>query len=251
MHGKPGRGPAHGQVEPDAALTGQIGDVAYPHPVGGGEGEQAEQTVGGSAYGCAAQRLRARLFAKLPPSPSELTPCPASGYTVHIRAANTTRPNVSSPTSHSHPRKKPLALHFLNLPPGFNRCYLSLPLLTHCTPLCPRFASNLRKWAQLTGTKYGTAKALLQRIRAELNKSARAYVSVAELYCYTHFPEEEVSRVLKGTPTILNRSKIVARASLLPPPEHPPFRKFPPIWFSRMPHGLVNAPKTERNGHTY
>ena len=48
--------------------------------------------------------------------------------------------------------------------------------------------------AQLTGIKYGTAKVLLQRIRAEPNKPARAYVSVAEFCQCTYLPEEKVSR---------------------------------------------------------
>ena len=52
--------------------------------------------------------------------------------------------------------------------------------------------------AQLTGTKYSTAKVLLQRIRRELNKPARAYVSVAEFCQYTHLPEAEVSRALNA-----------------------------------------------------
>ena len=40
----------------------------------------------------------------------------------------------------------------------------------------------------------------IRRIRAELNKPTRAYVSVAEFCQYTHLPEEEVSRALNGTP---------------------------------------------------
>ena len=40
------------------------------------------------------------------------------------------------------------------------------------------------------------ARVLLQCIRAELNKPARAYVSVAEFCKYTHLPEAEVSRAL-------------------------------------------------------
>ena len=60
----------------------------------------------------------------------------------------------------------------------------------------PQVCIHPKEVAQLNGTKYGTAKVLLQRIRAELNKPARTYVSVAEFCQYTHLPEEEVSRAL-------------------------------------------------------
>ena len=56
--------------------------------------------------------------------------------------------------------------------------------------ICPKEA------AQLTGTKYSTAKVLLQRIRKHFAKPARAYVSVAEFCQFTHLPEAEVSRAL-------------------------------------------------------
>lgn len=52
--------------------------------------------------------------------------------------------------------------------------------------------------AQLTGTRYGTGKRLLQRIRAALGKPARAYVSVAEFCQYTGLPEAEVHAALNG-----------------------------------------------------
>ena len=68
----------------------------------------------------------------------------------------------------------------------------------------PQVCIHPKEVAQLTGTKYGTAKVLLQRIRAELNKPTRAYVSVAEFCQYTHLPEEEVSRALNGTPASVN-----------------------------------------------
>jgi len=58
--------------------------------------------------------------------------------------------------------------------------------------ICPKEA------AQLTGTTYDTAKVLLQRIRRELNKPARAYISVAEFCQFTHLPEAEVSRALNA-----------------------------------------------------
>ena len=48
--------------------------------------------------------------------------------------------------------------------------------------ICPKEA------AQLTGTKYSTAKVLLQRIRKHFDKPARAYVSVAEFCQFTHLP---------------------------------------------------------------
>ena len=60
----------------------------------------------------------------------------------------------------------------------------------------PQVCIYPKEVAQLTGTKYGTAKTLLQRIRKELNKPARAYVSVAEFCQFTHLPEDEVSRAL-------------------------------------------------------
>jgi hypothetical protein len=66
--------------------------------------------------------------------------------------------------------------------------------------ICPKEA------AQLTGTKYSTAKVLLQRIRKHFDKPARAYVSVTEFCQFTHLPEEEVSRALNGTPAVANRS---------------------------------------------
>ena len=56
--------------------------------------------------------------------------------------------------------------------------------------ICPKEA------AQLTGSKYSTAKALLQRIRRANGKPARAYVSVAEFCQFTHLSEAEVSRAL-------------------------------------------------------
>ncbi|GAB3295320.1 hypothetical protein ACFQT0_22020 [Hymenobacter humi] len=56
--------------------------------------------------------------------------------------------------------------------------------------ICPKEA------AQLTGTKYGPAKVLLQRIRAELNKPARVYFSLAGFCQYTHLPEKDVSCAL-------------------------------------------------------
>lgn len=62
----------------------------------------------------------------------------------------------------------------------------------------PQVCIYPKEVAQLTGTKYSTAKVLLQRIRRELNKPARAYVSVAEFCQYTHLPEAEVSRALNG-----------------------------------------------------
>ena len=58
--------------------------------------------------------------------------------------------------------------------------------------ICPKEA------AQLTGTTNDTAKVLLQRIRRELNKPARAYISVAEFCQFTHLPEAEVSRALNA-----------------------------------------------------
>jgi hypothetical protein len=60
----------------------------------------------------------------------------------------------------------------------------------------PQVCIYPKEVAQLTGTKYGTAKTLLQRIRKEMNKSARSYVSVAEFCQFTHLPEAEVSRAL-------------------------------------------------------
>lgn len=62
----------------------------------------------------------------------------------------------------------------------------------------PQVCIYPKEVAQLTGTKYSTAKVLLQRIRRELNKPARAYVSVTEFCQYTHLPEAEVSRALNA-----------------------------------------------------
>ena len=52
--------------------------------------------------------------------------------------------------------------------------------------------------AAVTGTKYSTARALLQRIRAHYAKPKRAYVSIAEFCQYTHLPEAEVTRALNA-----------------------------------------------------
>ena len=60
----------------------------------------------------------------------------------------------------------------------------------------PQVCIHPKEVAQLTGTKYGTAKVLLQRIRAELNKPARVSVSIAEFCQYTYLPEEEISCAL-------------------------------------------------------
>ena len=60
----------------------------------------------------------------------------------------------------------------------------------------PQVCIYPKEVAQLTGTKYETAKTLLQRIRKELNKPARACVSVAEFCQFTHLPEAEVYRAL-------------------------------------------------------
>lgn len=62
----------------------------------------------------------------------------------------------------------------------------------------PQVCIYPKEVAQLTGTKYSTAKVPLQRIRRELNKPARAYVSVAEFCQYTHLPKAEVSRALNA-----------------------------------------------------
>jgi len=50
--------------------------------------------------------------------------------------------------------------------------------------------------AQLTGTGYDAGKRLLQRIRTNLRKPARSYVSVAEFCAYTRLPEAEVAAAL-------------------------------------------------------
>ena len=50
--------------------------------------------------------------------------------------------------------------------------------------------------ARLTGTQYTTAKRLLQRIRTQLGKPVRAYVSVAEFCAFTGLPLAEVSAAL-------------------------------------------------------
>lgn len=50
--------------------------------------------------------------------------------------------------------------------------------------------------AQLTGNSYAAGKKLLQRIRTQLGKQARAYVSVGEFCRYTGLPEAEVSAAL-------------------------------------------------------
>ena len=52
--------------------------------------------------------------------------------------------------------------------------------------------------ARLTGTQYTTAKRLLQRIRTQLGKPVRAYVSVAECCAFTGLPLAEVSAALNG-----------------------------------------------------
>lgn len=41
----------HGQVEPAAAVAGQVRDVAHPDPAGGGRGRLAEQAVRCGAHG--------------------------------------------------------------------------------------------------------------------------------------------------------------------------------------------------------
>ena len=60
----------------------------------------------------------------------------------------------------------------------------------------PQVCIDPKEVAQLPGAKYGTAKILLQRIRAGLNKPARNYVSIAEFYHHTHLSKEEVIRAL-------------------------------------------------------
>ena len=50
--------------------------------------------------------------------------------------------------------------------------------------------------AQLTGTGYDAGKRLLQRIRTQLRKPARAYVSVADFCAYTSLPEAKVAAAL-------------------------------------------------------
>ena len=52
--------------------------------------------------------------------------------------------------------------------------------------------------ARLTGTQYTPAKRLLQRIRTQLGKPVRAYVSVAEFCVVTGLPVAEVSAALNG-----------------------------------------------------
>ena len=59
--------------------------------------------------------------------------------------------------------------------------------------------------AQLTGTGYDAGKRLLQRIRTQLRKPARAYVSVAEFCEYTRLPEAEVAAALNGASASANR----------------------------------------------
>jgi len=63
-------------------------------------------------------------------------------------------------------------------------------------PIMPQVCICPKEVAQLTGTRYGTAKALLQRIRKANGKPLRAYVSVAEFCAFTHLPEAEVARAL-------------------------------------------------------
>ena len=60
----------------------------------------------------------------------------------------------------------------------------------------PQICIHPKGVAQLTGIKYGTAKVPLQRIRAELSKPVRTFVSVAEFPHYTHLPDKKVSRAL-------------------------------------------------------
>ena len=69
----------------------------------------------------------------------------------------------------------------------------------------PQVCIYPKEAAQLTGTKYSTAKVLLQRIRKHFDKPARAYVSVAEFCQFTHLPEAEVSRALNGTSASANQ----------------------------------------------
>ncbi|HEX8427101.1 hypothetical protein [Hymenobacter sp.] len=66
----------------------------------------------------------------------------------------------------------------------------------------PQVCIYPKEAAQLTGTKYSTAKVLLQRIRAEFGKPPRAYVSVREFCQYTHLSEDEVSKALNKSYSI-------------------------------------------------
>ena len=56
--------------------------------------------------------------------------------------------------------------------------------------------------ARLTGTGYDAGKRLLQRIRVQLHKPARALVSVREFCAYTHLPEAEVQEALSRSSPI-------------------------------------------------
>ena len=76
------------------------------------------------------------------------------------------------------------------------RVVSSLATYSQIQPTIPQVCIYPKEGAQLTGTNYGTAKTLLQRIRKELNKPARAYVSIAEFCQYAHLPEAEVTRAL-------------------------------------------------------
>lgn len=60
----------------------------------------------------------------------------------------------------------------------------------------PQVCIYPKEAAQLTGTGYDAGKRLLQRIRTQLSKPARAYVSVAEFCAFTRLPEAEVKAAL-------------------------------------------------------
>ena len=60
----------------------------------------------------------------------------------------------------------------------------------------PQICIYPKEAAQLTGTGYDAGKRLLQRIRTQLRKPARAYVSITEFCAYTRLPEAEVQAAL-------------------------------------------------------
>lgn len=61
----------------------------------------------------------------------------------------------------------------------------------------PQVAIYPKQAASITGNGYEAGKRLLQRIRRQLGKDARALVSVGEFCKFTGLPEHEVSAALR------------------------------------------------------
>ena len=62
----------------------------------------------------------------------------------------------------------------------------------------PQVCIYPKEAAAVTGNGYQAGKRLLQRIRVQLGKPARALVSIQEFCAYTHLPEQEVRAALSA-----------------------------------------------------